>query len=301
MIESLRKLKYKYIFPIKTSLRRYLVRKFDLQRVGSFPFITGDSFRSLAQHIYDDLSTINPENVSDGDIVFVRTDFLKTYFKKIHIKIKNKYILISHNSDQNIDISYEKFVDDKIIHWFSQNFLFKNNKCTPIPIGIQLRKYDQSGLSISLLNKYRKQSKNPLIFSGFSVETNAKRAELISNLTKNKNIISISKKILKEDYYSQVSKCMLNISPEGNGVDCHRTWETLYLGSVPIVEKSVCTEYWANIGIPLMLVNDWNELVRLESETINEKFSELASYLDHPAIYMEYWIREVLKHKNESK
>ena len=32
-------------------------------------------------------------------------------------------------------------------------------------------------------------------------------------------------------------------SPEGNGIDCGRTWASIQLGSIPVVKKSIITEY----------------------------------------------------------
>ena len=47
--------------------------------------------------------------------------------------------------------------------------------------------------------------------------------------------------------------------PRGNGIDTHRIWESLYLGVVPIVERTGLTEHWSACGIPLVLVDDWSE------------------------------------------
>jgi hypothetical protein len=40
-------------------------------------------------------------------------------------------------------------------------------------------------------------------------------------------------------HVSNVKKCKFCICPEGNGFDCHRLWECLYLDVIPICEKSV--------------------------------------------------------------
>jgi hypothetical protein len=38
-------------------------------------------------------------------------------------------------------------------------------------------------------------------------------------------------------YLRRVSRSAYTMAPRGNGVDCHRTWESLYAGSVPIVRR----------------------------------------------------------------
>jgi len=50
------------------------------------------------------------------------------------------------------------------------------------------------------------------------------------------------------------------ICPEGNGIDCHRFWEALYLKCVPIVLNSPFIDILNNMGIPMLILNDWYEL-----------------------------------------
>lgn len=48
------------------------------------------------------------------------------------------------------------------------------------------------------------------------------------------------------------------LSPEGNGIDCYRTWEALYLGAIPIVMVSPSTTAFA--GLPMLFTDDYSEL-----------------------------------------
>ncbi len=48
------------------------------------------------------------------------------------------------------------------------------------------------------------------------------------------------------------------ISPHGNGVDCHRTWEALALGCVPIVRTSPLDALYE--GLPVLIVSNWCEV-----------------------------------------
>lgn len=49
-------------------------------------------------------------------------------------------------------------------------------------------------------------------------------------------------------------------APAGNGLDCHRTWEALYLGCIPVVLRK---EYCGDDNWPVMVVDSWNELLSL--------------------------------------
>ena len=59
------------------------------------------------------------------------------------------------------------------------------------------------------------------------------------------------------------------LSPFGNGMDCHRTWEALLCGCIPIVRTSVFRELF--YGLPVLIVEDWSEITfELLKKTIQE-------------------------------
>jgi hypothetical protein len=48
------------------------------------------------------------------------------------------------------------------------------------------------------------------------------------------------------------------LSPFGNGMDCHRTWEALLCGCIPIVRSSVFNELFD--GLPVLIVDKWEDI-----------------------------------------
>jgi hypothetical protein len=59
-------------------------------------------------------------------------------------------------------------------------------------------------------------------------------------------------------YYSQIASHRFVLSPEGNGIDCYRTWEALYLGAIPIVMTSPTMTAFADL--PILFTDDYSEL-----------------------------------------
>lgn len=291
---------------IKTFIRRSLNRLLNRQRPSSYPYISGDSFRTLAQHIYDESMDFDPLNVSKGDIIFVRTNFLKDFSTKINPQIRNPYILISHNEDMGLDEEMKSLADDsKVIHWFAKNLLFEHSKITPIPIGIDSRVGDKKNIIINSINKYaNEKNKITKIFYSFWIRTNFKKRvpilEKVKKIPLAETLTEIEKEsISKEDYLEKISKYKFIISPPGNGIDCHRTWETLYLKSVPIVEESIPTNYWKRIGIPLFVIKDWGELKHMTKERLEQIYTELSSKPECRALWMDYWIEQIKKYQND--
>jgi len=48
-------------------------------------------------------------------------------------------------------------------------------------------------------------------------------------------------------------------SPRGNGLDCHRTWELLLLGTVPIIQTSSLDPLFK--ALPVVIIKDWSEIL----------------------------------------
>jgi hypothetical protein len=283
------KLYYSTIFQVKVWTTRRLMRILKVFRPTNYPFVTGDSFRSLAQHVFDDLYDFNPQKVSFGDIVFVRGDMLHIFFKRINPDINKKYILISHNADKNISREYDKYNKDNIIHWFAQNLLYHNESVSPIPIGLAnfhyLKKNYLNEIGIDHTLKIKKGNK---ILISFDIRTNPARKGVRDEIID----LDVVTEVVGEErssHYKTVSRFKFVASPEGNGIDCHRTWEAMYLGSIPIVKRNVSSIYFEKIGLPILLIDSWDEIREMSEEFLEKKYEELKPRFMSPALYIDYW------------
>ena len=86
---------YGFIIPDSEAAKIY--HKFprdNSKRKSSYPFISGDTFRSICDHIIDETKIpFSPDKVKDGDIIFVNTHALEYFFCVCHPLIKSRYIL----------------------------------------------------------------------------------------------------------------------------------------------------------------------------------------------------------------
>ena len=85
------------------------------------------------------------------------------------------------------------------------------------------------------------------------------------------------------------------LSPFGNGLDCHRTWEAICLGCIPIIKAPFFRTMFD--GLPVLIVNDWREVnQQLLNETISN-FKEINFNFDK--INLSYWVNQIRLHKSE--
>ena len=79
------------------------------------------------------------------------------------------------------------------------------------------------------------------------------------------------------------------ISPHGNGLDCHRTWESLALGCIPIIKTSPLDRMFE--GLPVLIVKNWSDITQ---ELLNT--FEPSGNLDK--LRLNYWNELLGKYKN---
>ena len=83
------------------------------------------------------------------------------------------------------------------------------------------------------------------------------------------------------------------LSPRGNGLDCHRTWEALYLDAIPIVWHSTLDSLYANL--PIIIIHDWKEV---NEEFLRVKLKEIArKKLQQPSVYQYEKLRNTFWHR----
>lgn len=266
-------------FYIFNKIKNYLINKLYIKlkkffRFSSFPFVSGDSFRKICDHIYDEDKNFNPEEVQSFDKVFVKSDLIEEFFKLKNDLIVNKYILLTHNSDRNIDEKFLKFRNKNLIHWFAQNLSFDAHNYSIIPIGFENRWRFKNGKLTNLKKDYSKNTKVHYIFSSFSEKTNEQRTQL-NLITEEIDTIYKFKSSKNYIYLKELSKSMYNLCPEGNGLDTHRIWESLLVNTIPIVKLNKFSSNFQKIGIPMLYLEDWNDLKKYDKDSLDKIYMSL--------------------------
>ncbi len=86
----------------------------------------------------------------------------------------------------------------------------------------------------------------------------------------------------------------LNLCPRGNGPDTHRVWETLLMGSYPVVLSGEhVTRLLKSLRLPYVSVETWDELE--DVERLKSEFEALEEGTwDYQALTNKFWIDTVL-------
>lgn len=239
---------------------------------------------------YNSNTNTIPEYVQNARTIFVNNWTLEKFFSKIFPLLKNKYVFISHNSDASFTEKYAEFLNsDKVLRWYSQNTSLVHDKLFSLPIGIANQQYPHGDLGLldSVINA--SYNKEYLVYKNFDMYTNYQVRSYINHVTTQNNIF-MSARSDQPSYLSSLAKSFFCISPPGNGVDCHRVWECLYLKTVPVIKKDVCYHHFSHL--PILFIDDWNQVTTelLKSQTHNFQ-TNLKKIL--PELNMSYWRSQI--------
>lgn len=124
----------------------------------------------------------------------------------------------------------------------------------------------------------------------FSIDTNPSvRTKAMRALEKSK-FAAGQKQLSASQHRKALSKFGFVASPPGNGLDTHRTWEAMYLRCVPIVLRSEMTERYFQAGLPVWIVDSYDELINLDENFLKAKYEEFMDKFKSDSLWMNYWI-----------
>ena len=176
----------------------------------------------------------------------------------------------------------QKSVDDLIVQASSTNC---NDEWMPFPIGMSWQfttlvdKEIQMGAHTKLLH-FAITPSTDLARRGHQT---VNRTTIINTLSQNG---FVNQQTDAETYFSSLPSYKFVISPEGNGIDCHRHYEALIAGCIPIVEHNPLVELKYR-GCPILYTRDYSEITQSYLEKI---YSEMAvREWDFSRLFLSYY------------
>ncbi len=284
---------------------------------------------SSIYYMYNYPSEVQP---SEPFSIYVCTTALQHFCDYYLPNISQSFVLVSGDCDVTVpnDLtadSFETIISSPyLIRWYSQNCVISDNsKIVQMPIGLDYHTMSERtthwGEKISPDN----QEKMLIELQHSSQPTQLRQLKAYCNF---QFTIHSSKygydrtdaircfpgdltyyephHVGREDSWNTQTKYAFVISPHGNGLDCHRTWEALCLGCIPIVKTSPLDPMYD--GLPVLILREWSEC---NVELLRTKLNVLAPLFDSSVfkekISLKYWTERIqrdvqsVSHKNPEK
>ena len=243
-------------------------------------YLHGDRFAALGDfRITADSGATPAEVVREGKVLYCKTDRLGELFAIIRSR-QRPCILITHNSDHNVTKALFASRPPCVRHWFAQNALVEHPDLTPIPIGVE-RPHVSGGRTRPEVFR-AVASREPRTIRNLACLIHADwtnrwaRMPVRWALSRRSWITCSQGGAPFAQYLEQVFQHRAVVSPPGNGVDCHRTWEALYLGVVPLVKAGPAMCYFARL-LPIAIFDRLTMLTRRSVERSIEQMSQRGS------------------------
>lgn len=262
-------------------------------------------FNLLLEHIKSDLE-------SNAKVFFIEVSALErteiksalvNWVENIFENEKNNLTLVIHNGDQIPDRNFYTFLVSNCLRVYSVNCLQNYFGVRALPIGLENIHLHRNGIgrqfairedNVFQLNSF--QDEHSDIFSSFNISTNlVERSIAKKELLKSGHVFT-EPNLTRRKYQRSVRRSRFVISPPGNGSDCHRTWEAIYLGAVPVVLKRFISAELLEL-FPIIAVNRWEEFLELSSQEKSDLVSQFDG-LEYPAMAIDYW-KVALRNTNE--
>jgi hypothetical protein len=252
-------------------------------------------------------------------VAYVCSSAIPRFILDILPTIKNKIILVSGDCDQTIptqifrsETDYESFItDDRIVHWFCQNFVGNHPKVSQMPIGMdyhtmasgdhlwgkQLKPYKQEEQLFNLKNNSLPFWERALkIHASFHISMTGRqyvqdRLDVIEMVSK--ELIDYDDRCERLTSWKHQTEYAFVACPYGNGLDTHRFWEALNLGCIPIIKSSPLDTLFSEL--PVWIVQSWGDITFDKMKEIVSEFKQKS--FNYDKLTTEYWIRKIYSYK----
>jgi hypothetical protein len=276
----------------------------DLSPVNNF--VSGNFFKNLSDVIIDNkriwelekdlTSELEVDLKSENIIYFVemaRTD--PQIFNKFSERIKPASKVIFHNGDQLSIFNLER-LRNRSIRIFAVNSI-NNENVVALPIGLENIELNTNGkvnefLEIEALRKVNSSERDIFVCANFRLRTNyAERINILKTISEPRIVKFFWFKSPKSihDIYK---KSLFVISPPGNGFDCHRTWEAIYSGAIPIVLRSKIDQELIK-NLPILALNDYSEINNYTIPDLKALYDLIWKNSNLEKIASSYWAKVI--------
>lgn len=255
----------------------------------SFPYISIDSFKSNVEYVVPPLNLLRNSNqfrrIKEAKTLFVPSLYLEEFLDHYEKCITAK-VIVSGNSDTEFHKSL-KLPSCVNLLLLQNSYISDQERVQTLPIGLENYSLGLNGNPKHISHTSLREAKNAILFGPFS-STHPDRQIVREAISNSPGPWYYCPTRLKpKEYNALVASYKFVACVRGNGVDTHRTWETLYRGRYPILINNLWARSLQSLNLPIYLVKNWDpdNLKELAAETaVDFRPSKLLP------LWMPYWI-----------
>lgn len=214
--------------------------------------------------------------IEDGDVWFVKRDFLQEFFSVLPVGCPSISIVTQH-SDYEVDDRVMECKPRCVRKIFGANTTTIHADAVPIPLGLGPPYCGLTPKSQDIKKLNTTRERLGLLYVNFRTETYPRERQVVMELMsglglKCKGITIQSVSSHFDQYLEQITHHKFCACPRGNGVDTHRLWECLYCRTIPVVRREPAHRNFADL--PIAFVDSWDEVTE---DFLNSEYERICS------------------------
>ena len=298
--------------PVKRRAEQELISELTQGRYPSFPFISPDTFRALCDVVIENNQVTRRSQMAARSVIFFdlsEIEGTETHFDEapsltllnteLQALSEPPVVIMSHG-DLLPSPSLLTEIADRSARLFAINAVEETEKIRAIPLGLENFSRNINGRLkdyFGSLDSPSEASRTRDVFTAFEPENNPSvRGPLVETLRSSRFGWS-PRRMSPEQYRQAVSESMFVLSPPGRGFDCHRTWEAIYLGAVPVVLEGTLPPGLLH-DLPIHSVSSYEHFLNLSHSDMAGLFHEVRAVNARKA-YMPFWVDAVMASAHE--
>jgi hypothetical protein len=243
---------------------------------------------------YSDIEGDNTlEGLKDNDTVFIKTEFIQGFCNSLGRSVSPSDVrvnIITHDSDMSISEElFNQVMNDGIKSWYGINIEHKDPRLFSIPIGLA-NEYCPLALKIGEITPSDKGVDKNLLYVNHRINTYPRDRIEPYTIFEGKDWSTVVQPSNdKKAYIEGVKSHKFVLCPRGNGVDTHRMWETLYLGSIPIIKRSINASFYEDL--PILVIDEYSDI---NKEMLESNYEDITSKeYDESMMTSEWWLDKI--------
>lgn len=174
-----------------------------------------------------------------------------------------------------------------IKHWFTTNLNTKEfgDRATLIPFGVNDERRGESEGWMQIKD-FQHEQKTGLLYLNFQNHS-VERVRLKQHYQSSYATVAPAANLPVRDFLQSIARHKFTLCPSGMGLDCYRVYESIYLGSIPILKRCDFAEMLQAYNLPILVVDNLFDISPQFLEIVWDQFQERE--WDYRAVTKSYW------------
>ncbi|MEM7452744.1 MAG: hypothetical protein AAF456_00185 [Planctomycetota bacterium] len=224
---------------------------------------------------------------------FKDVSLLPRLFDKIGRQSEREFVLILGKGDYIFTEQLASAMPPNLVGVAVNNADLENDRVLYLPMGRDFR-------SLDVFRDFPPAPEKTLTaYCNFSLSTHPVRAKVFEML-KDRSFVEFdhmgkfrSYPISRSEFFAKLRASRFSICPRGNAIDTFRMWDSMYVGTIPIVVKEA--RYHDQLqDLPILFLDSYDQFGELTEGFLIEKYQEfLDTEFNYEKLNLGFWVKQL--------